>query len=81
MTAKYRLVIEATDVAGLHKGFYEWTRQHRKLREAARPRRREGISLTLGDRDAVRDLLVYGTAERPKVLVGPPYETPEWMRE
>lgn len=73
--------VEAVDEEGLRLGFEEAVAQRQLLAACRSARKRDGRFMTKGTVEEVRNVLVYGTVDQPKAVVGKPYKTPEWMIE
>jgi hypothetical protein len=71
--------VEAEDEEGLRLGFEVAVAQRQLLAGCRSAGKRDGRFMTTGTVEWVRDLVVYGTVDRPKAAVGKPYKTPEWM--
>lgn len=71
--------VVAPDEEGLRIGFEQAMKQRTLLVDCRSPHKRDGRFMTTGNVLEVRDLIVYGTVDRPKAQVGLPYKTPEWM--
>lgn len=74
-----QISVVAPDEEGLRIGFEQAMKQRAALKDCRSPHKRDGRFMTTGNVFEVRDLIVYGTVDRPKAHVGLAYKTPEWM--